>query len=258
LIYTDLPLDVEIIAFPNIIMSPIYVIWSLIKLRQHSKNIAQEFSYTEKINLNWLKILIGGLAFVAATVIVSNILVKYPILSVEMHEHLNYLAVTITVFLMGYFGIKQQAIYKQSPVENAVVAKSNAFKKKGLGKRYSHSGLKKEEAQSHLKKLKEYFEKEQPYLDGKLSLPDVATKINITPNHLSQVINEQLEMTFYDFVNQYRVEEIKSRLADSRNQQFTLLAIAYDCGFNSKSSFNAIFKKFTDLTPSQFSAQLKN
>ena len=185
-------------------------------------------------------------------------MVRFPILSVEMHEQLNYLAVTIAVFFLGYFGIKQQAIYKQSPVQNSVVPKSNTVKKKGSGERYSHSGLKKEEAQSHLQELKEYFEKEQPYLNGKLSLPDVATKINITPNHLSQVINEQLEMTFYDFVNRYRVEEIKSRLADSKNQQFTLLAIAFDCGFNSKSSFNAIFKKFTDLTPSQFSAQLRN
>ena len=63
-------------------------------------------------------------------------------------------------------------------------------------------------------------------------------------------------MTFFDFVNSYRVDEVKARLSGPDAKNFTLLGIAYDSGFNSKSSFNSIFKKFTDLTPSQFAKQI--
>ena len=97
------------------------------------------------------------------------------------------------------------------------------------------------------------MEKEKPYLNGKLSLKEVADSLNISVNHLSQVINEQTGMSFFDFVNKYRIEEVKVRLTDPKNEQFTLLAIAFDCGFNSKSSFNSIFKKIMGFTPSQFS-----
>ena len=87
------------------------------------------------------------------------------------------------------------------------------------------------------------MEKEIPYTDGKLSLKQVATNLNISTNHLSQVINENLNKNFFDFVNEYRVNLIKEKMKDPNHKQFTLLALAFDCGFNSKSSFNVIFKK---------------
>lgn len=96
------------------------------------------------------------------------------------------------------------------------------------------------------------MEEEKPYLNGKLSLKDVAQYVDISVNHLSQVINEQLHKSFFDFINTYRVEEVKRLLNESRHEQLTLLAVAYDSGFNSKSSFNSIFKKITGVTPSQY------
>ena len=91
-----------------------------------------------------------------------------------------------------------------------------------------------------------------PYIDGKLSLKQVAQKMEISTNYLSQVINENLKKNFFDFVNEYRVNLVKQKMKDPTNSQYTLLALAYDCGFNSKSSFNVIFKKNTGLTPSQY------
>jgi len=80
----------------------------------------------------------------------------------------------------------------------------------------------------------------------------VATALQISTNHLSQVINENLDKNFFDFVNGYRVEMVKQKMKDPSNKNYTLLSLAYDCGFNSKSSFNAIFKKYTGSTPSQY------
>jgi AraC-like DNA-binding protein len=80
----------------------------------------------------------------------------------------------------------------------------------------------------------------------------VADKMGISVNHLSQVINQKSGKNFFKFINEYRVEAAKKMLGNNAHQKFTILAIAYDCGFNSKSSFNTIFKEFTGYTPSEF------
>ena len=99
------------------------------------------------------------------------------------------------------------------------------------------------------------MENEKLYLDNNLSLKQLSEKLDIHPNYLSQIINERLNKNFYDFVNEYRVNEFKKITLLPKNKNFTLLSLAYDCGFNSKSSFNNVFKKFTKQTPSEF---LKN
>ena len=96
------------------------------------------------------------------------------------------------------------------------------------------------------------MEEEKPYLNGKLSLKEVAEKTNISTNHLSQVINENLEKNFFDFVNGYRLNLVKQKIKKPSNKKYTILSLAYECGFNSKSSFNSIFKKHEGMTPTEF------
>ena len=90
-----------------------------------------------------------------------------------------------------------------------------------------------------------------------MTLSVLAEALRMSPNHLSQVLNERLNRNFFDFINERRVEEVKKRLAMSEYEHYTLLAIAEDCGFKSKSSFNSIFKRFTEMTPSQYKKSLK-
>jgi len=247
-----------VLSMLSTFLGPIYVILSLLKLRQHEKNIANDFSYTEQIDLLWLKYVLGGLGFVWVTVLLSNVLFEIILdLPIDQEGHLIYISLTIAVFFLGFFGLKQQAIYVHNP--KAVVIKSESMpniEKKEQGQ-YVKSGLNTSDAEEHLKRLMEYMDNECPYLNGKLSLKEVAEFLDIAVNHLSQVINEQLGKNFFDFVNTYRVEEVKRRFADSSNEQYTLLALAYDSGFNSKSSFNSIFKKITGLTPSKYNLQIK-
>jgi len=85
-----------------------------------------------------------------------------------------------------------------------------------------------------------------------LSLTKPDFQVDIGPRHLSQVINENLNRNFFDFVNRYRVEEAKKLLINLDKSRNSILDVAFDSGFNSKSSFNMIFKKYTAMTPSQF------
>jgi AraC-like DNA-binding protein len=95
---------------------------------------------------------------------------------------------------------------------------------------------------------------EGAYRKGDLTIGDLASGLGVHPNTLSQVINQKEQKNFYDFVNAFRVEEFKNLIAQRKNRQFTLLALAYDCGFASKSSFHRYFKRATGQTPSEYLA----
>ena len=95
---------------------------------------------------------------------------------------------------------------------------------------------------------------EKPFQESELSLADLAHRLNTQPNYLSQVINEREGKTFYDYINTLRIEEFKRLAASQESKKYTLLALAEQCGFNSKSSFNRYFKKVTGQSPSEFLA----
>ena len=93
---------------------------------------------------------------------------------------------------------------------------------------------------------------EEPYLDPNLTLRTLAEMMKIPSNHLSQLLNEGYGKNFADFVNTFRLETFKAKVADASQRHLTILALAYDSGFNSKTVFNTYFKKETGMTPKQF------
>jgi AraC-like DNA-binding protein len=119
-------------------------------------------------------------------------------------------------------------------------------------KKYDKSSLTPETAERYLKRLLQLMETEKPYLDSDLTISKVAEKLSIPAPHLSQTINERLNQNFIDFINTYRVAEAKRRLVDPSRKHYSVLAVAEEVGFNSKSSFNSVFKKHVRMTPSEF------
>jgi AraC-like DNA-binding protein len=101
-------------------------------------------------------------------------------------------------------------------------------------------------------KIESYVLKHKPYTNPQLSLNELATKLKMPPHVLSRVINDGFGKNFFDFVNTYRIEEFKRRADDPHYKNFTLLGIAYEVGFNSKSAFNRSFKKITNQTPREY------
>jgi len=96
------------------------------------------------------------------------------------------------------------------------------------------------------------MEQEKLYKNAELTLSKLAESLQLKDAALSQVINSKFDKSFYDYINSLRVDECVKMIADERNQNYTLLSIAFDCGFNSKSSFNRNFRKFTGKSPSDF------
>ncbi len=120
------------------------------------------------------------------------------------------------------------------------------------GKKYRGSTLEPWKSRQYLHKIITLMEKEKPFLDPEITVEKLGKMLDLPEKHLSQILNEQFDQNFNNFINKYRVEEAKKKLLDPKEQDFVLLKIAFDVGFNSKSVFNAAFKKFTGLSPSEY------
>ncbi len=118
--------------------------------------------------------------------------------------------------------------------------------------KYSNSKLTKEEKNKILKKIENYFAREKPYLSPDLTINHLSTELDISMRDISQVLNQFCGKNFYDFVNSYRINEAKKLLLEEENKKETILEILYKSGFNTKSSFNTAFKRYTGLTPTQY------
>lgn len=156
------------------------------------------------------------------------------------------LSATFIVYAMAYISLRRpQALIGAEELREEGDAAP-------LVKKYEKSSLTPERAERYLKKLLDLMEREKPYLDSDLTIQKLAEQLMIPAPHLSQTINERLNQNFSDMVNSYRIEEAKRLLLDPKKKHYSILAIAEEVGFNSKSSFNAVFKKFVNATPSEW------
>ena len=232
------------ILFPAILLSGFsYIFLTFLLFRKHHRNIINNFSSsTEQNNLNWLRYLLIGVLVIWLVVFLTDIWFKY-----SFKDDAIYVSVTLFVVFIGFFGLRQGNIFINLP--NSCIPEELFAEEK---QRYSKSGLKEDRAIETQKFLTKLMEEEKLYLNENISLPQLATMLNIHPNYLSQVINERFQKNFYDFINSYRVEEFKRVVALEKSKKKTFFALALDCGFNSKASFNSSFKKITGITPSKF------
>jgi AraC-like DNA-binding protein len=165
------------------------------------------------------------------------------------------LGASILIYALGYLGLSRPELLTGTDGTTATTAAdadAETTAQNSPAKKYEKSTLTPERAERYLARLLRHMETEKPYIDGELTLPKLAERLSIPAPHLSQTINECLRQNFFDFVNTYRVEEAKRRLLDPAKQHYSVLAIAEEVGFNSKSSFNAVFKKHVQMTPSEF------
>ncbi len=233
--------------FFQILFYTIYLIKTLKVISAHRKSIKNIFSYDTKVDLAWLKNLIVCFMGLTLLLIVLALVLSFKQSNVLTVDEVFYLSLVFLTFIIGYQGYKQGKIF-------AYETKTPTRTKKG--KIPSTSGFGQTEIGKNAQALIDLMDKEKPYLDSELTLYSLAKIAGLSTSELSAILNNNLKNSFYDFVNKYRVEEFKREIKNPQKAHYTILAIAYEVGFNSKASFNRIFKNFTGITPSNYKANM--
>ena len=217
----------------------VYIILVNIRLYSYSRTIKNYFSNVEKINLIWLRIFILLLTMLLIFAIIFDLFFKVK------DWDLIWLASCVIIYVVSYMGLIQPVIFSGPLPDKGV-------KLTGKSKKYRKSSLNDEMAEKYLKQLELAMTEEKIYLNNEINLSSLAKTLGVSLHHLSQIINERIGQNFYDYINSLRIEEAKKRLAATQYEHLSISAICFDVGFNSLSAFNAAFKKFTGVIPSQF------
>jgi AraC-like DNA-binding protein len=212
----------------------IYLGLSIRLLRKYQIYVVNNFSETSKIRLNWLKTIL----------IILVILCLQWLLEIILRDFFNlYFNYDYSIQILGIM---------------ALVLASGGIRQSNLTINFEEESIPKTQVQIDtqiLEQLKNGMEIQKLYLNPTLTLSEFAKDLKLNPKIVSQQINTGLGKSFNDFVNEYRVEEVKRRLNSSDIDRLTILGIAYESGFNSKTTFNRIFKDFTGVAPRDFIIQ---
>ncbi len=269
-----LPIEQKILIFKNdgrgaetsllvlitliMVSGVVYVVLSLWLLQKYKKTLQEQFSTVDKINLAWLRYLIYAIGFTWVFVFFGN-------------DQLIFGSAVVFVFFLGYFGIKQVGIFTQQypeintqmnvasttaePIITQLSNNATALLDAPQKVKYLRSSLSEEAAHEIQKRIVKAIDEDRLFTNPEITLAGLAQALDVHPNNLSQVINTCEGKNFYDYINHKRIEEFKRMVALPESQRFTLLALAHECGFNSKTSFNRNFKNATGLSPSEYLKQ---
>jgi AraC-like DNA-binding protein len=236
-----------------------YIFISLKLVRRIQRARRQTYSFVESSNLDWIYYLIIGLFTI---VILDSIFSIYELIFPRIEWNIGtIIAVCIIVLysILGYKGMFQSKILlpnfllEEPSNQDSNNMNSNVSIDKNSPKLTRQLDVFSEEEIAALKlKLDEILNEKKPYLNESLSLSELAKELGITDKKLSELLNQHLQTNFYNFINTYRVSEVKKKLIEDTEKKYTLLSIAYECGFQSKTSFNRVFKQKTGMSPSKF------
>ncbi|NOR86301.1 MAG: helix-turn-helix domain-containing protein [Bacteroidales bacterium] len=247
----------EVIAIQGIV----YSVFALIILSKYDKKIQEYQSNTDKLILKfqYVGILLSLFAWIIGII---GIHLEYFHIDVNLDIFIFvYLILVLIIYIISFSALKAPEIYKLDESQVKIISNENGQTDDGqINSIPKTDKTINQEVQFLVNpnnekiniKLLDFINTRKPYLNPELSLQELADKIEVTRHSLSTVINQVHKKNFYEFINQYRVEEVKLMMANPENTNLKLMSLAYEAGFNSKASFNRIFKQMTDMTPSQF------
>lgn len=226
-----------------------YMYWSLKRLRLYRRLVDQEYSNTSRLALYWLRAFLYALSaymvlelcFIVVNVFIELWYTGWFWLELSRAVLLYYLSVTGWAFAQKTTVVPFQTLERR---ESEMVPGNNLPASKPL---FSSAEL---EVRGHA--LSDYMSREKPWLDPELTLSQLAAQTGLNSAQLSYLVNAGFAKNFNDFVNEFRVEEVKRKMNDPACRHLSLLGIAFECGFNSKATFNRAFKKQTGMAPTTF------
>ena len=240
------PLIIGMIATSNIG----YTIWGIALIKRYREMIKSFFSRIDTIDLRWLHFfLISSLISYATISILYIADALFEMMSYESLQIFGYSIVSTFIIILGFFGLKQGNVFTSDSISIDI--------ERTLSIPDDKSPLASEE-ETFVRKLLSYMKESKPFLNPDITLSSLSDELSISPDYLSGVINGRLNMNFFDFVNHHRIEEFKSLCKLPQNKSLTLIGLAYNSGFNSKATFNRVFKKVVGSTPSEYYNKFSN
>jgi len=251
------------IAFSKSVQQILYYFLARRALKSYQRSINHIFSETSRINMNWAKYLINGYLFLNVFfLVIFPIMLRFP----EYFNLLLLINMAIAspyIYIATYKGVTQPTIWQTQIAiskETAVVEMKEAevieasIEASNNGKHIKEESPARQDGRLDglVTRIRALMEDEKLYQETELTLHQLATKLEVPTYMVSQALNEGMKKNFYDLVNGYRVEEAKRLLLDAGNRNYTILSVGFEAGFNSKTTFNTVFKKFTGLTPTDF------
>ena len=229
----------------------IYTIFTFAKIRDFKNTLYKDLnSVASKLKLNWL--LFISLLFSALFITYFSVGL-YNAITFTKNVDLSFLSViglTLLAYSVSYHCIQQPMYYFQ--INQIEYNQRSDSDRQEIKLRFSE-----EEARKLISRLHKFMDDSKPYLDPELSLQILSSKLNMTKYDLTYLLNNHMGTNFSSFVNEYRLKEVIDKLKSRDNDYLTIVAIAYDCGFNSKSTFNSLFKQHTGTTPTKFKEQFR-
>ena len=223
-------------------------VWALITIRGYQNNLAQAYANPESVNYAWLKLLVSG--YILLRLWTEGYLVLYTLVSALLPS------ATLALIDFNLLGIIEN--YGQLLLVSALLffALSDPRNILRVNSEVLESLTKKENVKTYtaeqVERVTKHMEATRPYLDNQLKIDDLAQQVSLSPKLLSNLINREFDINFFEYINSYRLKEVSSYLSNSEMDDQSIIELAFLAGYNSKSSFNRLFKLDTGKTPSQF------
>jgi len=248
------PLDVRIIERLKLVHGVIYTWATFGVLRRYRRRLEDNFSTLDRINLRWLRNVLVGAMVLWGVAVAQSGLDALGIHLLDTGPSPVSVLLVVFVYLIGYLGLRQPEVLwpPAGPVPSAPPPAGRDDMDPPAPRKYRKSGLDPVRAATLQDELLALMDERKPHLDPDLTLQQLADRLDASPHNVSEIINSRLEKSFHDFVNEYRVGEARNLLADPARANHTVLAVALEAGFRSKSTFNKIFRRFAGVTPSEF------
>lgn len=247
-----------------------YCFLVLRQINRHNRSLEEHYSFTDAMNLRWLKLLTYLCVFFLVLFLAFNrahLVIHGDFAYTALRPNAPFLFMVVAIYVIGIMALVQPKMEPRHQVEPAQQDPSElsapgdspaSAQAQETPRKYARSGMSLEDAQRYKILLMETMQKNELYLDCDLTLGDLAEEAGITYHQASQVINDQMNQKFFSFVNNYRIQRAKDMLADPKTSSMPIVELALEVGFKSKSSFYDAFKKVTDMTPTQFRKSLAN
>jgi AraC-like DNA-binding protein len=240
-----------IFGYAQLIQFFVYLFASIRLVRKSIINEKNYFSDEGKTKARWLLELL-------IVLFLLDLVCMLLYLVIDKHVEVFYIPLMYNLFYgyIVYQSFRYASIFNQvgfieyqKQVEPFLVSSENGSKSIANNK---YSLLDKQKFDAYADRIISHFETNKPYLDPELNITKLSEQLAIPVHYISAVINEKMNKSFFDFVNNYRIEEVKLHLQNKEYEKFSLEAIGNNCGFNSRTSFFRVFKKHTGKTPKDY------